>query len=327
MTCLSILMPTFNGAAFLERQVASIVAQSWGDFELLIHDDGSSDGTPDMIRNAASADRRIKPSFADKNAGQAESLRLLLSRANGNLIAFSDQDDLWAEGKLQALLDALGSAAAAYGTSVLIDENDEELGRNLFDHVGAPIDGRNRIRPLFSNTVSGHALLLRRSILHEGAFRTRPMFDALLAAAASFAGGLVYVPTAVTRHRIHSTNQVNRIGLREHRSIGRSEKFSEIVEGFRFLADHPALPPTTRVSLARISTDLGTFSDRGFPFRIRALLAGRNALREAGCAEDDVSFALRKLSSYVFRSITPFTLPQDRGARGSENASKTGGSA
>lgn len=301
----SILLPAFDGAAFLERQIETILGQSRSDFELLIHDDASTDRTAEIVRAAAARDPRVLPSFGAVNLGQAESLKSLLRRARGALIAFSDQDDLWARDKLARSIEGLGTAAAVYGTSVLIDAEDREIGGTLFDHIGPPVTGERRIRLVFANTVSGHALLVRRNIVREESFAKRPLFDAVLGAAASFAGGLVHVPEAITHHRIHGANQVNRIGspARSGEGSARGGKFEETTAGFRFLAEHPALPDDARARFAAVTRALEAFPERGALGRIASLFAIGRDLEAAGCPRDDVALALRKLRALVLKRL------------------------
>src|SRR5437868_5781705 len=100
---LSILLPTFNGAAHLEEQLRSILDQSFGDFELLIADDGSTDETPAIARSFSRMDGRIAIVPTAGNVGQKGRLLELLGAAQAPLVSVADQDDLWDRDKTRLL--------------------------------------------------------------------------------------------------------------------------------------------------------------------------------------------------------------------------------
>src|SRR4051812_45980480 len=106
----SILLPTWNGAVFLAEQLDSILEQTLADFELLVVDDGSTDGTAEIAARYAERDGRVRLLPATGNRGQKARLLELLAEARAPLLAFSDQDDVWDAGKLEALAGGLGDA-------------------------------------------------------------------------------------------------------------------------------------------------------------------------------------------------------------------------
>ncbi len=88
----SIILPTFNRASLLERALASVVAQSELDWELLVADDGSTDETEELLDQWQARDRRIR-CWRHPNQGQAASRNRMLEQARGQWIAFLDSDD------------------------------------------------------------------------------------------------------------------------------------------------------------------------------------------------------------------------------------------
>lgn len=88
----TVLMPLFNGAAFVREAVASILAQSWCDFELLIIDDGSSDTGPEIVKGFD--DNRIVHLHNSNNIGVAATLNRGLDLARGRYVARMDADDI-----------------------------------------------------------------------------------------------------------------------------------------------------------------------------------------------------------------------------------------
>ena len=90
---ISVAMSVYNGERFLAAAIESILGQTFGDFEFLIVDDGSRDGTAGIIRDYASLDRRIRPIIRE-NRGLVASLNQLLTEARAPLVARMDGDDV-----------------------------------------------------------------------------------------------------------------------------------------------------------------------------------------------------------------------------------------
>lgn len=97
----SIVMPAYNAAAFIERSVASVRAQTFRDWQLLIVDDCSKDDTWQLIERYAAEDARIRPLRQPQNGGVAAARNAGIAAAGTALIAFLDSDDWWHPRKLE----------------------------------------------------------------------------------------------------------------------------------------------------------------------------------------------------------------------------------
>lgn len=97
---ISVITPVFNGERFIRDAIESVLAQSYRNWEMLIVDDGSTDGTAQVIAQYAARDSRIR-SLSQPNRGQAEARNHALREARGELAAFLDADDLWLGDKLE----------------------------------------------------------------------------------------------------------------------------------------------------------------------------------------------------------------------------------
>ncbi len=100
MTAVSIIMPAYNAAATLPHAVASVRAQNFADWELLIVDDASQDGTAAHAGELASLDPRIRLVHTARNGGAARARNLGIDAARGRHVAFLDSDDEWLPDKL-----------------------------------------------------------------------------------------------------------------------------------------------------------------------------------------------------------------------------------
>ena len=90
---ISVLMSVLNGEETLERSLKSILVQTYDDFEFLIMDDGSNDGTNDILDHYKNADSRVKVFRNKENLGLTKSLNILATEANGEFFARQDCDD------------------------------------------------------------------------------------------------------------------------------------------------------------------------------------------------------------------------------------------
>ncbi|MEN9935455.1 MAG: hypothetical protein RLZZ387_2034 [Chloroflexota bacterium] len=152
MTLVSVIMPTYNYGRFLARAVESVLAQTWGDLELIIVDDGSTDGTPEVA--AGLRDPRVRY-VRQPNQGPSAARNTGIARARGEYLAFLDADDVWLPEKLArqvALLAARPEAALVYGGCVYVDERGAVLRR-----VAARLRGNLFVPLLRENVISGSA--------------------------------------------------------------------------------------------------------------------------------------------------------------------------
>jgi glycosyltransferase involved in cell wall biosynthesis len=102
---LSVILCVYNGETFLEEAIRSVLAQTFGSFEFLIVDDGSTDGTAAIL--AACTDRRIRVIRNGSNLGLIASLNIGLEAATGEFIARMDADDVCTPGRFQRQIDFL----------------------------------------------------------------------------------------------------------------------------------------------------------------------------------------------------------------------------
>jgi glycosyltransferase involved in cell wall biosynthesis len=98
MSLVSVIIPAYNGEAYLEKAIASIIAQSYTNYEIIAIDDGSTDKTREIIKSQEDSDRFIF--FTQDNQGVATARNKGLEFARGEYIAFLDQDDFFYPHKL-----------------------------------------------------------------------------------------------------------------------------------------------------------------------------------------------------------------------------------
>ncbi len=214
----SVVLPTCNRRALLGRAIESVLGQSAGDLELIVVDDGSTDGTPDWISGLA--DPRIRLACLPRNRGQAAARNEGIRLARGAWLGFQDSDDEWLPGKLDRQL----AAAARRPDAALV----------YCDLLRVPVRGAPYVlrapelapRRLFDRRASGYApygigiqsCLIRREIASRmGGFdeEMRCFEDLDLLLRFLRAGhAAVRVPEALVRY--HETDGVSRVSAREY---------------------------------------------------------------------------------------------------------------
>jgi glycosyltransferase involved in cell wall biosynthesis len=221
---ISVVIPT-HGGRFVAAAVNSVITQTIGDWELIIVDDGSQDGTAELAARFAAADSRIRVVAHPRNLGivAARNRGLGAISAASRYIAFLDHDDVWAPIALELLraeLVAQPAAAAAHGTAIAIDEE----GRPHPPGAAAPPSCRSgivagRLMPWPSNRPTefanlayddcivsmGSGLIRRTSLDHVGRFdpRAERADDYDMWIRLSRAGPIAFVDHAVLGYRVH----------------------------------------------------------------------------------------------------------------------------
>ncbi len=120
----SVVVPAHQAAAFIGRTLGCVLSQTFTDFEVIVLDNGSTDGTGDVV--ASFDDERIRYCWQEDSGLPANSRNAAVSLAEGDYIAFLDADDLWRPEKLERVADALARDPAAdvvaHGVDVVTPE-------------------------------------------------------------------------------------------------------------------------------------------------------------------------------------------------------------
>lgn len=199
----SIALTTYNGAAHLAEQLDSLLAQQGVDFEIVAADDGSSDGTPQILARYAARDARLRVLPTEGNLGFNGNFARCFAACRAQLISPCDQDDVWAPQKTARLLGALADAEAVYSNSRFVDVRGQPMGRCMSDEVRM-LHGSDPRAYLFGNSVSGHAMLFRRGLLAAALpFPKGVYFDWWLAFVAAGRGGVRYLDEVLVDYRRH----------------------------------------------------------------------------------------------------------------------------
>jgi len=207
MKSVSVVVPAFNHATFLPEALESVFAQSVPPREVIVVDDGSTDGTAEVLSRYGGRVRVVR----QLNRGVAAARNVGAAAASGDLLAFLDADDAWLPAKLERQVARL-AAGPEFGLVHCGMEEVDGQGR----HLGVRVDG-------MQGWVSQEMLLFRRGVIlgagstamvRRGAFWELGGFDERLSTSADwdlcYRVGRRYqvgfVPEALVRYRVHGGN-------------------------------------------------------------------------------------------------------------------------
>jgi len=129
----SIITPLFNSATFIEETIESVISQTYNDWEMIIIDDCSNDGSLELVKDIAKDDLRIRLISLKNNLGPSNARNEGIKQACGRYIAFLDSDDLWHKDKLekQIIFMQKNEYAFTFTGYEKIDEKGKKIGNIL----------------------------------------------------------------------------------------------------------------------------------------------------------------------------------------------------
>jgi glycosyltransferase involved in cell wall biosynthesis len=165
---IAVAMATYEPPTELLRaQVESIRAQTEGDWVCVISDDASSQERFGALQEVVGGDERFRVSRSPERLGFYRNFEraMYMVPPDAELVALSDQDDVWHPNKLQSLAAAIGSAELVYSDARIVDPTGALVSPTFW--VGRRNNSTNLASLLFANTVTGAASLFRRELLDE----------------------------------------------------------------------------------------------------------------------------------------------------------------
>ena len=218
---ITVLLPVYNGERWLPSLLESLRAQTEPDFDVLIQDDGSSDGTPALLE-ALGPDARFRfGAESGQRLGAKGNFLSLMRQADAPAVALCDQDDVWLPERLALGRKALEEAERRLGTDtpVLVhgdcavtDAEGSILHASFFRHQGWDPAANTLPRLLVQNNVTGCTVLMNAALCRLAAAHADParifMHDWFLALTAAAFGEIVFLPRPLVRYRQHGGNAV-----------------------------------------------------------------------------------------------------------------------
>ena len=213
---ISVALATLNGAAFINKQLESIAQQTRLPDELIVCDDGSTDGTVELVQKfAATAPFPVHLSVNEERLGYRRNFLKAVSQCHGDLISFCDQDDIWRRPRLRRMARALKKpdVVLAFHNATIVDGRGAPLG-HTFKLTTENIYAPHELSPWA--IVPGNSQMFRRSLLsyldlYENSIdiyqpNEKMPHDQWFVFLASIFGSIAYVPERLVLYRQHRLN-------------------------------------------------------------------------------------------------------------------------
>ena len=289
--CLSVVMPVHNALPFLHESIRSILNQTFSDFEFVILDDGSTDGSAAALCDWEKRDSRIHVLQSERKLGLSASSNLVVRNSNAAVVARMDADDTCSPDRLKRQLEILERHPDVVALGTLCE--------------GIDAGGRN-VRP------RDRWRVVRRSpyvpFPHGSAMFRRSAFDAIDGYSEEYSGGedqnfffkmkavgrVVTLPDMLYQYRYHSGNATfatanGGLAAKSHRYADKAGDIAAfyMLGAMRLWAGLPLeiLPqmlakrpfkPDLQTMMALASASLGTVSPRTLKFFLRSLIRSRD---------------------------------------------------
>jgi glycosyltransferase involved in cell wall biosynthesis len=205
----SVLMPVFNGEPFVAAAIDSILSQTFDDFEFIILDDASSDGSRRVLADYERRDRRITVLLNETNSGIADTLNRGLRLCRGEYIARMDADDVSLPQRLERQVEFMDNApeVGVCGTWFTVFGDEEGTYRHPTQ------DAQIKVRHLIYDCAIAHpAAFIRKRVLEEtgATYPDLPAHDLWFWIRLGFVTQLRNLPDVLLRYRLHE-NQFSRL--------------------------------------------------------------------------------------------------------------------
>lgn len=253
----SIVMPVHNGEAFISQAIESVIGQTYPNWELIIVDDGSTDGSRDIIEEFQDRDDRIVGLVNHENLGISASRNKSIDASKGEWIAFLDCDDQWEETKLKKQLEAADLYSTGFVFTGVSYINDE--GQTYKSNLQVP--QRLTYRELRNhNIIACSSVLARKEYFDQIKIARRDILD-------DFPLWLMILKSGVTAHGVNEPLLIYRLH-RDATSRNKWRMLAKTYGAFKYigLSTAEAAYRTSRHALAssfkhfRIRTGTGNYN-------------------------------------------------------------------
>lgn len=213
---IAILLATYNGDRFIAEQIESILCQTYSEWTLYVHDDGSSDSTMDTLRKFENTDPRIKILHYPVQGGAKNNFFSILNHVEAPYYMFCDQDDVWNENKIAIEMQKMVSLEKEHDIVCIatdlevVDENLNRIAPSMWQYAGLHPELMKNFDDYAGGTfMTGCTMLFnnnaRKSIILPATKAI--MHDAWIELCIAKIGGKIeYMNTATVKYRQHGAN-------------------------------------------------------------------------------------------------------------------------
>lgn len=238
---ISVAMCTYNGAAFLPAQLASIAEQTRRPDELIVCDDASTDKTRDILESfARTSSIPVSLYFSDENTGSVKNFERAIGLCTGDVIALSDQDDVWNKDKLERIEQLFRenqNVGLVFSDADLVDTDLKPLDQRMWSAVGFDAhkqkllrDGKSLDVLVNGWTVTGATMAFRADYVKLALpipTNIAMIHDGWIALTIAAVADIAFIEEPLIKYRQHERQQ---IGAPKKQSAEQSERGLQAVE-------------------------------------------------------------------------------------------------
>lgn len=236
----SVVIPAYNSDLYISQTINSVLNQSYQNIELIVVDDGSDDGTIEIVRGF----KKHVSLLSQDNSGQGVARNNGSKIAKGEYIAFIDSDDLWDENKLEhqaSILQNRPDAVATYCDYRAIDSNGNIIGQTSSLWSARP-SGQVIQQLLFGNCIGSPSVIMvkRNAFFNAGGFSENPSRNAedySLYLNLALTGPIIYNPLTLVSYRRHTEQATANPSYAYQKALGNYAALFNIKDKIAKLSD------------------------------------------------------------------------------------------
>ena len=226
---IAILMATYNGERFISEQIESILSQSNQQWHLYIHDDGSTDGTKDILKDyTMKYPAQITLLDYPPQGGALPNFMSLLEKTEAGYYMFSDQDDVWHQDKIKKEIERMHNEENAHNNKVpiivysdlfVVDAKLNKISDSFLTYSGIHPEFLTTFNELgASNLTTGCTMLFNHAVKEfvQHPYTPATMHDAWITLCTVKANGiLAYLPEPLIYYRQHGRNTLGAVNIKK----------------------------------------------------------------------------------------------------------------
>ena len=216
MVLVTVIMGSYNHERYVSEAIESVLGQTFGDLELVIVDDGSTDNSRKIIEKYQTKDPRVHAFFHEKNLGIARTANDCLKEAKGRYLSFIGSDDVWYPHKLERQLDLIrcNEDKILWSDGQIIDSYGALTGQVVTQVMGSPSKRSGNLfqELLAEDFIFGQSTLLKTEYAQEIAFNEefRYVNDHLFFIDLARKHEFLFMPEPLAKYRVHGQNTTSK---------------------------------------------------------------------------------------------------------------------
>lgn len=210
MPVVSVIMPSFNHERYISEAISSVLDQTFPDFEFIIIDDCSTDGSREIIKRFADEDERIVPLFHENNMGIAKTLNQGIENSNGYYLALIASDDVWVETKLEKQIKILenNEDLVVFSEGQIIDDESNPTGETSSEKYDNSTLNGYIFEDVINSWFTGSSIILKHDNLKNIKYNENLKYlnDTQFYMDLSYRYEYHYMDESLSKYRLHGHN-------------------------------------------------------------------------------------------------------------------------